>query len=37
MAWGAHAPSRVAVGAFADRFFRVKYGSYKFIQAQYKS
>jgi hypothetical protein len=23
MAWGAHAPSHVAVGAPADRFFRV--------------
>jgi hypothetical protein len=37
MAWGAHAPTRVAVGALADRFFRVKCGFYKFIHAQYKS
>jgi alpha-N-arabinofuranosidase len=34
MAWGAHAPSHVAVGALADRFFRFIYNSYCSIQAQ---
>jgi hypothetical protein len=33
-AWGPHAPPRVAVGARADGFFRVIYGSYRSIQAQ---
>jgi len=36
MAWGAHAPSHVAVGAPADRFFRRIYSSYWSLQAQHK-
>ena len=35
MAWGAHAPSLMAVGAPADRFFRLIYNSYWSIQAQH--
>jgi hypothetical protein len=34
MAWGAHAPSHVAVGAPADRFPRVTYSSYLLIQTE---
>ena len=36
MAWGAHAPSHVAVGAPADRFFRFLCNSYYSMQAQRK-
>jgi hypothetical protein len=34
MAWGPHAPARVAVGALTGRFFRVIYRFYRSIQAQ---
>jgi hypothetical protein len=34
MAWGAPAPSHVAVGAPADRFLRLLYNSHWSMQAQ---
>ena len=36
MAWGAHAPSHVAVGALADCFFRLIYNSYWSMLAQHQ-
>jgi hypothetical protein len=37
MVWGAHAPSRVAVGTHAVSFFRVIYDSYRNLQSQGES